>query len=1042
VRESARMDATSDRLSFGPFRLDLARGELLNAGELVSLAPKPLALLAYLAVHRDRAVPKPELRKYIWPDVHVSEAALASALKDLRRALGDDGASQKLIRTMRRRGYRFVAKLDERALDRRRALESGDSVTRTRAAPFVARGRELRLLSSHAAQAARGRPRVLLIVGPAGAGKTRLIAQLVAHPVCSGFAAGTGSGAADESLPYAPFAEALRARLGAAGGPVESLFGEDAPLLRPLLQLDPPHARAPREPGSGARARAELFAAVSRWLGRLARQRPTVLALEDLHGADSASLDLFEFLVGALTEVPPDESLPLLLIATLRDAEGEPRLESLARRVAESPAGAVVSLDGVSVAATGRVIDALGLARPAGVTLQAIHAATYGNPLFIRELLRGPEPAALLASDSAEGYRAEPTTRLDGLRRAIAARVDRLRPASREILTAAAFLGERFGLLALCAVTRRDEAAVLAALAEAERAEFVTRERRSFRFDHPLMREVVRDALSERARREVHRDVATVLEDLYAGSPADHALEIARHLCEAGELVAPERLLAHAHRAAEHAASLCAWREAVRFHEAALSAGESLPLRERAELELRAGLAANHDYDADRALRHYASAADRFAEARDDAGLARALMFQTRLRFTFPEPSRAKLDLRPLEDLAARLPESLDPLRALVLETLSEAHWAAGEVELAEQAAERALALGERHGDTAVCHHARLALGAAKLSQLRPAESLEDWLEAAALARRSRDPWLEAAPGPRIALALLHLGRLAESRESARAAVESARLAHHAGELAAACAQLASLEGVTGTFAEAEHWARASLAALDRGRPWAAVGAHAARACAAAHRGDWADARASLDALVSPGTGGEKPGALVEFIAASHGEALAARRSPDSVDLRRVTGLVGALRSARLDPLLVGPLCALAEASEALREPELAVTPEAMLRHAYDRGITFSSGWVYLVPRVLARCAALRGRFDEAESLLERALEAARFADARVELGLSLADRARVARRRGARPDFRSARDLEGAVRIFDSLGMKPALRDALALGHSQPTTS
>src|SRR5262245_42418494 len=144
------MDATSDALSFGPFHLDLARGELLNAGELIPLAPKPLALLAYLATHRDRAVPKPELRRHVWPDVHVSEAALASALKDLRRALGDDGSSQRVIRTMRRRGYRFVAKLDERG---RRSGARGDSTIRSRATPFVARGRELRLLASLAAQA-------------------------------------------------------------------------------------------------------------------------------------------------------------------------------------------------------------------------------------------------------------------------------------------------------------------------------------------------------------------------------------------------------------------------------------------------------------------------------------------------------------------------------------------------------------------------------------------------------------------------------------------------------------------------------------------------------------------------------------------------------------------------------------------------------------------------------------------------------------------------------------------------------------------------
>src|SRR5262249_61459164 len=107
-------------IAFAPFLLALTRGELVRAGELVPLAPKPLALLGYLAANRDRAVPKHELRKQVWPDVFVSEAALASALKDLRRALGDDGARQSVIRTLRRRGYRFVAKLDDRPSHRAR----------------------------------------------------------------------------------------------------------------------------------------------------------------------------------------------------------------------------------------------------------------------------------------------------------------------------------------------------------------------------------------------------------------------------------------------------------------------------------------------------------------------------------------------------------------------------------------------------------------------------------------------------------------------------------------------------------------------------------------------------------------------------------------------------------------------------------------------------------------------------------------------------------------------------------------------------------
>ena len=131
------------------------------------------------------------------------------------RALGDDGARQSVIRTLRRRGYRFVAKLDERPAERARAAEARAArgrLERPKIPPFVARGRELRALTSVVAQAGRGRPRVVLISGEAGSGKTRLLEQLLAHPVCADFAIAVGRCRADASLPYLPFAEALGAR--------------------------------------------------------------------------------------------------------------------------------------------------------------------------------------------------------------------------------------------------------------------------------------------------------------------------------------------------------------------------------------------------------------------------------------------------------------------------------------------------------------------------------------------------------------------------------------------------------------------------------------------------------------------------------------------------------------------------------------------------------------------------------------------------------------------------------------------------------------
>ena len=76
--------------------------------------PQVFDVLVYLIRHRDRVVTKAELLDNVWGDRFVSESALASRLKSARRGVGDDGASQRVIRTVFGRGYQFVAPVVER----------------------------------------------------------------------------------------------------------------------------------------------------------------------------------------------------------------------------------------------------------------------------------------------------------------------------------------------------------------------------------------------------------------------------------------------------------------------------------------------------------------------------------------------------------------------------------------------------------------------------------------------------------------------------------------------------------------------------------------------------------------------------------------------------------------------------------------------------------------------------------------------------------------------------------------------------------------
>ncbi len=96
---------------FAQFELDLARAELRAGGEPCPLEPQVFALLALLVENRERLVSRDELIEKIWDGRVVTDAAVASRVKSARQALGDDGRAQRYIRTVHRRGFRFVAEV-------------------------------------------------------------------------------------------------------------------------------------------------------------------------------------------------------------------------------------------------------------------------------------------------------------------------------------------------------------------------------------------------------------------------------------------------------------------------------------------------------------------------------------------------------------------------------------------------------------------------------------------------------------------------------------------------------------------------------------------------------------------------------------------------------------------------------------------------------------------------------------------------------------------------------------------------------------------
>jgi predicted ATPase/DNA-binding winged helix-turn-helix (wHTH) protein len=175
---------------FGAFELDTDAVELRRAGVAVPMEPKVFDVLVHLVRHRDRVVPKEELLDEVWGDRFVSESTLSSAIRHVRRVLGDDGAAQQYVKTAHGRGYRFVADVSRFVDDR------GGPAAAT-AAPAGVRhnlpvdrtqllGRDLDVSSI---AGLLERHRVVTLLGMGGAGKTRL-AVAVGKQVLDRFADG------------------------------------------------------------------------------------------------------------------------------------------------------------------------------------------------------------------------------------------------------------------------------------------------------------------------------------------------------------------------------------------------------------------------------------------------------------------------------------------------------------------------------------------------------------------------------------------------------------------------------------------------------------------------------------------------------------------------------------------------------------------------------------------------------------------------------------------------------------------------------------
>jgi class 3 adenylate cyclase/tetratricopeptide (TPR) repeat protein len=449
--------------------------------------------------------------------------------------------------------------------------------------PLVGREEELRLLLSRWQRAREGEGQLALVVGEAGIGKSRLVAEF--HDRIRDTPHIWMESAGEqffENSPFHPLTEMLSqwmelqgaenagetlARLERALSSAGQKPDEAVPLIAELLQLHVGE-RFPALTMTPEQKRRRLFAVLMGWVFGAARLQPLVMVVEDLHWLDPSTLELQQLLA------EQGATVPVMLLYTARPEFRAPwpmrahhaqiTLNRLSARDVREMVALVAARNALAIESVDAVVERTG-----------------GVPLFVEELTR----AVLESGQTKPSGREIPVTLHDSLM----ARLDRLGPA-KEIIQIGAVIGNEFSYELLRAVHPMAELDLQAALAKFTDAELLYVRGivpdATYQFKHALIRDAAYEALLKSRRRELHRQVAVAIDENFPALKELHPEVLARHWTEAGET---EPATAEWQRAGKTAEARNAFTEALESYRQASKLLELMPKsRERdvRELEL------------------------------------------------------------------------------------------------------------------------------------------------------------------------------------------------------------------------------------------------------------------------------------------------------------------------------------------------------------------------------------------------------------------------------------------------------------------------
>lgn len=410
--------------------------------------------------------------------------------------------------------------------------------TSFKALPHVGRASELALLSDWLSDVAAGHGGVQIVAGQSGIGKTRLAKAVAERAERDNWMVSIGRVYSVESgVPYAVWSDALLHLLRGMEPSARNVLTRGGNWLGTIC---PAFATEPvtDEDGGGQRdGKARLLWNCSQFLTRLADKRPLLLVLENLHVADSASLELLHFVARQIGR----SRVAMIATYAEQDLDKNPALRDMEQSLLALGAAKLLRLDALTQNDIEQLVcEAFSVDHPPARQLaRRLFSWTRGHPFFVEETLKSLVESGRLYERGGNwlGWEVQELDLPRSVRSAVTKRLDHFSAEARTVAGVASVLGARLRFSILRVVCDLPDDVVLAALDELCRAGIVVESQRSdegdYEFAHPIIQDVIYDSLGVARTRLSHTTIARALESAFGAGALAHADVLAFHFSRA-----------------------------------------------------------------------------------------------------------------------------------------------------------------------------------------------------------------------------------------------------------------------------------------------------------------------------------------------------------------------------------------------------------------------------------------------------------------------------------------------------------------------------